>query len=371
MLTGKLVFSGESVTDTLAEVIKSEPNWSRLPSNTPMPIRVLLQRCLKKDPRRRLQAIGEARIGIEEVLAGNTGVDDDGAKVSTTEKGHPAVVRGGELVEITHDAAMKSRPRWSPDGSTLAYSQLNESGTMDVWEVAALGGSPRKVMLNATDPSWTPDGRSLIYADYADGQIRICGVSGENPRLLVRMGPDEVATELRMSPDGKMVAITVRSTGGGPNGRLGVADLSTGKVRLLTQGTTTTLSPAWSPDSRFIYFASSRGGTLNSWKIGADGNRLRQVTAGEGDDSELDVSSDGKRLAFATMRLNIGLSEFDVQVKAGESRIKILTSDPARNEFGPAYSRDGWEKMLGIVALDRIKVSRTTPVSNMVCGLNP
>jgi hypothetical protein len=59
-------------------------------------------------------------------------------------------------------------------------------------------------VLNGTDPTWTPDGRSLIYENYADGQIWTCGVSGENPRLLVRMKPDEVATELRTSPDGKM-----------------------------------------------------------------------------------------------------------------------------------------------------------------------
>jgi len=107
---------------------------------------------------------------------------------------------------------------------------------MDVWEVAALGGSPRKVMLNGTDPAWTPDGHSLIYENYADGEIWICGVSGENPSLLVRMKPDEVATEVRTSPNSKMVAIAVRSSGGGPIGKLGVADLSSGKVRLLTTG---------------------------------------------------------------------------------------------------------------------------------------
>ena len=411
MLTGTKVFGGESVTDTLAEIIKAEPNWSRLPPGAPIPIRTLLQRCLMKDMRQRLQAIGEARIVIEAVIAGTSDISDDHAHVSTTRKRHPAVagtlgfvigsvlvsalgwwilrpgsapaamhfsavtsfagvqaqpalspdgrsvafisnrdghynvyvglVRGGQLVQITRDAPMKSRPTWSPDGSTLAYAQLNDSGTMDVWEVAALGGSPRKVVLNGTDPAWTPDGRSLIYENYGDGQIWICGVSGENPRLLVRMKPDEVATELRTSPDGKMVAMAIRSTGGGPIGKLGITDLSTGEVRLLTKESATTLSPAWSADNRFIYFASSRGGTLNIWKIGADGNGLRQVTAGAGDDTELDVSGDGKRLVFATMRLNIGLSQFDTKLRAAESGIKVLTSDPARNEFGPAYSPDG------------------------------
>lgn len=101
------------------------------------------------------------------------------------------------------------------------------------------------------------------------------------------------------------------------------------------------LSPAWSPDSRSIYFSSSRGGTLNIWKIGAEGSGLRQVTAGEGDDADLDVTSDGKRLVFATLRMNIALSQFDTQARAGEASVKALTTDPARNEFGPAYSPDG------------------------------
>jgi serine/threonine protein kinase len=68
MLTGKMAFRGETVTDTLAAVIRSEPDWLVLPSATPIRIRVLLQRCLLKDPKRRLRDIGEARISIDEVL---------------------------------------------------------------------------------------------------------------------------------------------------------------------------------------------------------------------------------------------------------------------------------------------------------------
>jgi len=72
MLTGKVAFPGDSVTDTLAGVIRAEPDWSLLPSATPMRVRVLLQRCLQKDPKRRLQAIGDARIALDEVLSGAT-----------------------------------------------------------------------------------------------------------------------------------------------------------------------------------------------------------------------------------------------------------------------------------------------------------
>jgi eukaryotic-like serine/threonine-protein kinase len=70
MLTGKRLFSGETISDTLAAVLKSEPDWSQLPTSTPPAFRNLVQRCLKKDPRQRLQAIGDVRIALEEMIAG-------------------------------------------------------------------------------------------------------------------------------------------------------------------------------------------------------------------------------------------------------------------------------------------------------------
>ena len=65
MLTGKRAFPGESVTDILAGVLRAEPDWSALPAATPPRIRKLLRRCLERDRKQRLQAIGEARIAID------------------------------------------------------------------------------------------------------------------------------------------------------------------------------------------------------------------------------------------------------------------------------------------------------------------
>src|SRR5271170_6269899 len=70
MLTAQMAFRGETVTDTLAAVIKEQPDWSRLPVGTPIRVRVLLQRCLQKDSKQRLRDIGDARISLDEVLAG-------------------------------------------------------------------------------------------------------------------------------------------------------------------------------------------------------------------------------------------------------------------------------------------------------------
>jgi eukaryotic-like serine/threonine-protein kinase len=69
MLTGREAFTGETVTDIVAAVMKSEPDWSRLRSDTPPPIRSLLRRCLQKDPTRRLRDAGDAAIEIQERMA--------------------------------------------------------------------------------------------------------------------------------------------------------------------------------------------------------------------------------------------------------------------------------------------------------------
>jgi len=68
MLTGHLPFDGETATEILARIIEREPDWEVLPQEIPANIRVLLRRCLEKDPHRRLRDIGDAAIEIRETL---------------------------------------------------------------------------------------------------------------------------------------------------------------------------------------------------------------------------------------------------------------------------------------------------------------
>jgi hypothetical protein len=67
MLTGRAFRNEEAVADTLIGVLTREPDWAALPPQTPQKIRALLERCLRKDPRRRRADMGHARIEIEEV----------------------------------------------------------------------------------------------------------------------------------------------------------------------------------------------------------------------------------------------------------------------------------------------------------------
>ena len=250
------------------------------------------------------------------------------------------LISGGSLVQVTNDANLKDRPAWSPDGTAIAFARLNHSGIWDIWEVPALGGTPRRLILNAIDPAWSPDGHFLAYENAADDTVWVSGISGENAHQVVAtMGGEWRDTEPRFSPDGHQIAFCRRSNG--PYGELDLADLASGKVRELTHDSALVLSPAWSPNGRFIYFASSRGGTMNVWKIAATGGAPEQITAGQGDDAQLDVSSDGKKIVFSTWRVNTNIAQLDLAARPGQQSAKLLTTDPGRNQEAPVYSPDG------------------------------
>src|SRR5262249_49792018 len=69
MLTGRRAFDGDDVSTMLAAVLKSDPDWQLLPADSPPGLRRLLVRCLNKDPKDRLQAMGDARIEIRDLVS--------------------------------------------------------------------------------------------------------------------------------------------------------------------------------------------------------------------------------------------------------------------------------------------------------------
>src|SRR5438105_537431 len=66
MLTARRAFAGEDISETMAAILRSEPEWGALPANAPARVRVVLRRCLQKDVKRRLRDIGDARIELED-----------------------------------------------------------------------------------------------------------------------------------------------------------------------------------------------------------------------------------------------------------------------------------------------------------------
>ncbi len=207
MLTGKKPFDGETVTDVLASVVKEEPDWSALPENTSPAILRLLRRCLKKDAKQRLQAIGEARIALDEVISGTAEVAEIRAAAHPEVRSRREIVAWvlvGLLLLAGAGAAVwvwltpretpvppalayippppgtsfrfyafgKGPVVVSPDGKELAFSATDEKGVTNIW-VRPLAGGGAKALAGTEDgsmPFWSDDGRSLGF--FADEKLK-------------------------------------------------------------------------------------------------------------------------------------------------------------------------------------------------------
>src|SRR4051812_9338675 len=210
--------SGDDVTDTLAAIVRGEPDWKALPANTPVAIRRLLRRTLHKDSRHRLGDIRDARLELEE-LAADSSTDAEAsvtvitaparagrgvwwaALVAATILG--AVVSGAVTwwrrpVNVPDDrmyrteilppgelaAAPALRLALSPDGRRLAMIALNEAGRQMLW-VRALDQSAAQVVPGsegASSPFWSPDSRFIAFV--ADGKLKKVDPSGGTPMTL-------------------------------------------------------------------------------------------------------------------------------------------------------------------------------------------
>ena len=185
MLTGKRAFEGEDVSDTLAAVLRADPRWAELPSDTPRAISRLLQRCLQKDPKRRLQHIGDARLELDE--------PDEGRSETQI-----AVVR-------------KRGPIWPFVAATAAVAALaGFTGWALVPRPApaeirrytiTVPASARFTIIGGTDVALSPDGRTLLYADRSFG-LRVRRADG---LALEPFRGTEGASAPFFSPDGAWI----------------------------------------------------------------------------------------------------------------------------------------------------------------------
>jgi serine/threonine protein kinase len=147
MLTGKRAFEGEDVSDTLAAVLRADPQWAELPPETPRTIKRLLQRCLQKDPKRRLQHIGDARLELDE--------PDDRAETQLAAERRPRriwpfVVATAAVAAIAGLTGWMLVPRTAP-AQVRRYT-------------VPIPASARSTTLAVTDVALSPDGHTLLYA---------------------------------------------------------------------------------------------------------------------------------------------------------------------------------------------------------------
>lgn len=206
MLSGKQPFAGETLTDTLAAVVRGEPDWDHLLSTTPPNVKRLIQRCLEKDVKRRLRDIGDARYELEA-----TSPKDVQAPVAATQKLSrywpwlagvialvalaafagsfvtkrfatrpiPASVIRAEMqlpADQLPSGDARTRLTLSPDGTTLVYVAKQR---LYLRPLNSLEAVPINGTYSANNPFFSPDGKWIGF--WSNGQIKKVPVNGGDP----------------------------------------------------------------------------------------------------------------------------------------------------------------------------------------------
>jgi eukaryotic-like serine/threonine-protein kinase len=277
MLTGKAAFTGETLTDIIAAVVKNEPEWAALPADTPAAIRTLLRRCLKKDPLQRVHDAGDARIEIEEAL---------GASGAEGPKGRAGLERVLLLSAIALLAVALLAQRFSPRNESTAPRVVRLELNL-----------PANLEISGTNtPSFaiSPDGRRIAVAAALGGLRRIYLRRIDEFEATPLKGT-ETANTCFFSPDGNALAFVT------PERILKKISLVDGLVTDILRGVDYFGGGVWGPDDRITF---GRDGTL--WQVPASGGSAQQLTTLDSDSDERlqlwpTVVNDGSAVLFTSV----------------------------------------------------------------------
>jgi Tol biopolymer transport system component len=264
MLAGRRAFDGDDVSDTLANVLKREPDWSALPADTPASVRRVLRRCLEKDPRRRIHDIADVRLDLDE----------------SAEDIAPAP----PLVPAKTGAPTRERAAWALLAAALAgglgYVTLREAPApqvvrfqIDPPERGSFGSSTGVGRMDGTTGgALSPDGTQLVFIAEQGGQTRLWLRRLDAFASRPLAGTEGALTPF-WSPDGSAIGFFA----GGKMQRLDLAD---GAIRTLCDVPVLTRGASWSSADLIVFTAgsppqlsrvSARGGEVTPFAVaGAD-----------------------------------------------------------------------------------------------------
>jgi serine/threonine protein kinase len=248
MLAGRRAFAGENVSETLAEVIKSDPDWGALASETPPRIRRLLRRCLIKDRKVRIADASMARIEIDEAQ------------------------RGPQLNDPVVLSASRGRERLA--WTALAIVTLMAAG-LAVRAFRPAAPVPERRLDIATPPTTdpvslaiSPDGQRLVFISTFEGRPQLClrSLNSTSARPL----PGTVDARLPFwSPDS-------RSVGFFAQGQLKRVDIDGGSAQTLTNAANPA-GGAWNPDDVILFNSVASGPILRVSATGGESTPLTRV----------------------------------------------------------------------------------------------
>jgi serine/threonine protein kinase len=322
MLTGKRTFGGATVEETLAAVLTKEPGWERLPAATPASIRRLLGRCLERNRKRRLQAIGEARIAIEEYLA-----DPEAEPPPVRRSVLPWIVAAAfasvalisSLIYFRRVPAESPLLKYSiqpiehlayahialsPNGQLLAFDTIDSSNKLRLWlrRLDSLTAQPLAGADGALHPFWSPDSRFLGYWSFNDRALKkidLGASSGPAPPQTLCSAEQGGAT---WSRDG---VILFGSTRGHPLRRVNAAGGPATAVTSLDRSRQESMHlwPWFLPDGRhFLYTVDSLQRENSGIYVGALDSHDRKQLLRDRSNAEYVSTPEGGFLLFVRSR---------------------------------------------------------------------
>ncbi|HEY7370341.1 MAG TPA: protein kinase [Thermoanaerobaculia bacterium] len=373
MLSGRKAFEGETVSDTLAAVLKTDPDWARLPPSTPPHVRAVLRRCLERDRDRRLRDIGDVRLELDEARAEPAAEPARARRVGWGLAAAGLVL--GALLGVLAAARLRPRgeaaphfamrrltelpgpelhPDLSPDGRSLVYTSA-AGGNRDIYLLRVGGDRAINLTASSSDDDQqaaiSPDGETIVFRSERDGGgLFLMGLTGESVRRLTNGGYDPA-----WSPDGKRIAYTMEAVKD-PYSREGIselwtADVASGKTTRLLPGDA--VQPAWSPDGKWIAYWSNPGGQRDLGIVAAHGGDPRPLTNDQATDWSPEWSPDGAWLYFSSDRgggMDLWRLRIDVGSGRAEGSPQRVTSG-VRSLAAARFSSDG--RRLTVMAYDR------------------
>ncbi|MHC5211671.1 MAG: protein kinase domain-containing protein [Planctomycetota bacterium] len=361
-LAGRRPFGGETLSDVMAGILEREPDWSALPAATPPGMRDLIARCLRKDPRRRLRDIGDARIALEEAVLGGARPPEVRAVMSPlvpvlglvalvavalaivgwsrsgTERPRPVVT--SRMKPITVGPEWEGSPNWSPNAESLVYERM-VGGDTDLY-VKSIVGTTATLLAGGpgdqTAPRWSPDGKHVAYlsSGSAGAPVFLARVEGQGePRRLVdtdipRLYINVLARSLGDRPwlDERTLFVS-RSL---PTGQTAIfrVDIETSESRQITSPPVGSddLGASISFDGSQVVFERRPGGRGELWTMAPDGSDAKVLLADAYDNKSPSWRPDGRHVLFRGFHGGTFENVWEIDVQTGALRsVTDLTKD--------------------------------------------
>ena len=261
---------------------------------------------------------------------------------------------GGRGLRLTDDGADEYEPVFSPDGTRIAFRSNRDGG--GIYVVSVLGGQPTLIAPEGRRPRFSPDGKSLAYwvgFEHCVGDTYVMPLVGGSPRKISLREQQEQTRSPVWSPDGQRLLVSTKTdfwsipVDGGPPVKTGAYDLLRGSgLRPPDEGVPAFVPEEWTAAGNVIFSAISGDGR-NVWQIAIRPETLRvdgvprRLTFGTEEEQYASLGGDG-RMVFAglTRHSNLWLLPVDSAHAKVTGDIQAITQE-ARQLTRPDLSADG------------------------------